>query len=204
MKTDQKEQFIEAAFDDVNGAILFLVERLNFDEDEVNEMGCSEINDLIETEIKNLDLDGFVAAIEGFDLEGFNNESSVNLSKDFISNGNLKQPCKNPCPSCPYTKSAVSGYFGGEDGNVYSDAIHQDTIIACHSRTKHNEETGLPKSYNDVSICTGHIVSQIKSCKNSMHPDGVKAHILVRSLSNFQELKDNALAFDFKVFHKLK
>lgn len=198
------ENFTEAAFNDVDGAISFLVEGLNFDDDEINEMGCSEINDFIENELKNIDFKVFTSAIKNLDLEGFDNNSAFNVNDHIISDGDIKQPCKNPCPSCPYTKNAVSGYFGGEDGHVYAAAIHQDTVIACHSRTKHDEHTGLPKSYDDVRICTGHIVSQIKSCKSTIHPDGIKAHALIRSLPNFEELKDNALAFDFKEFHGLK
>jgi hypothetical protein len=115
----------------------------------------------------------------------------------------MKQPCKIPCPSCPYTNKALKGYFGEQDPSVYANAIRQDTVIACHSRTVHNPETGLPDFDDNITICTGHIVSQIKTCKSNMHPDGAKAHKFITSLDNFDELIENALAFDFNSYHNL-
>lgn len=200
------EEFLNAVIDDVDSGISFLVNGLHFDDDEINEMGCLEINEMIENEIKNIDFQTFITASEDLDLEGFDHNSvyQVDGDKPMTSDGTVRQPCKNPCPSCPYTKDAVPGYFGGHDGNDYADAISQDTVIACHTRTKHDESTGLPKSHDDIVICTGHIVSQIKSCKSTRHTDGAQAHEMVRELENFEDLKENALAFDFKPFHNLK
>ena len=113
----------------------------------------------------------------------------------------MKQPCKNPCPSCPYTKKAAKGYFGGNNPEEYARAIHQDTVIACHTRTKYNEKTGYPDSEDDVVICTGHIVSQIKACKSTIHSDGKKARDQIMTQDNFEELKEQSLAFDFKQYH---
>lgn len=113
----------------------------------------------------------------------------------------MKKPCKKPCLSCPFTKNSDKGYFGGNDPLEYANALHQDTVIACHSRTKHNKKTGLPDSYSDITICTGHIVSQIKIFKSSIHEEGSKAQQQIRSSDNFEELKENALGFDFKKYH---
>ena len=173
-------ELIEAVSNDTSVAINFLVDCFLIDEDEVNEMGCSEIFDLVESEISDSDFDTIKERIKHFDFENFDiSLMDGDMSDDIdIASGTMKQPCKNPCPSCPYTKNAVKGYFGGHDPSEYANAIHQDTVIACHSRTKHDKETKLPNSDNDVTICTGHIVSQIKSCKSSQHPEGMKATCL--------------------------
>lgn len=113
----------------------------------------------------------------------------------------MKKPCKYPCPSCPFTNKADKGYFGGNNPEEYAQSIHQDTVVACHTRTKHNEATGLPNSDNDIVICTGHIVSQIKACKNTIHPEGKKAKEQIMAQDNFENLKEKALAFDFKQYH---
>lgn len=116
----------------------------------------------------------------------------------------MKQPCKNPCPECPYTNKASKGYFGGHDPMEYAQAIHQDTVIACHTRTKFNKETGTVDSDDDVVICTGHIVSQIKAFKFTMHPHGVTAHEMVLQWEHLDKLKEQALAFEFKQYHGIE
>lgn len=196
------DKMLEDLFEDTSLSIDFLVECFLLDRDEVDELGCEEIFSLVESEISNYDFDALKDLVKGFNFEDFD-VSMMNIDNEEIAKGTMRQPCNNPCPSCPYTKNAVKGDFGGNDASEYANAIHLDTVVACHSRTKHNKKTQLPDSENDVTICTGHIVSQIKSCKSSLHPDGSKAHVFIRSLENFEKLKENALAFDFKSYHGL-
>jgi hypothetical protein len=195
-------KIIEILENDTEIAIDFLVDSFEHYRDDLDEMVSYQILELALKEISNADFETIQDATEFG--EGFENiDFTINVDDITIANGTMRQPCKNPCPTCPYTKNALQGYFGGNDPSVYVDAIHQDTIIACHTRTKHDDETYLPNSEDDITICTGHIVTQIKTCKNSQHPDGSKAHKLVRSLDNFEKLKDNALGFDFKSHHNL-
>jgi hypothetical protein len=188
------EEFVEALNEDTELAIRFLIDCLLLEEDEINEMGSSEIFELVDSEIEDIDFETLKRRTKGFDIDNFD------LNK---FNHELKKPCKNPCSTCPYTKNSLTGYFGGQDANEYADAIHRDTVIACHTRTKHNKETHLPDSDSDVTICTGHIVSQIKVLKRTRHPDGMTAHGLIREQKNFEELKENALGFDFKKHHNI-
>jgi hypothetical protein len=200
------EKLIEALISDTESSISFLVNGLHFDEDEINEMGCLDISDKVKEEIYSEDMDietlkdaVLMSDIEDFDKESFNTNTDVVIDVE----GEMRQPCKNPCPTCPYTKKSLSGDFGGNDPEEYANAIHQDTVIACHSRTKHNKTTSLPDSISDVTICTGHIIAQIKVCKSSQHTDGAKAHTLLRENENFEKLKENNLGFDFKQHHGL-
>ena len=200
------EKLITALTEDTDTAITFLVEGLHFDQDEIDEMGCLDIFDKVREEVldEHMDTETLINALCFVDVEGFDKNSLNFTEKPKIPvDGDIRQPCKNPCPTCPYTKKALSGDFGGNDPEEYANAIHQDTVIACHSRTKHDQTTLLPKSTSDVTICTGHIVAQIKVCKQSRHPDGLKAQETVRNNSNFEELKENALGFDFKSHHGL-
>lgn len=180
-------------------AIDFLCICFDENESEINELGCGEIFSIVEEKTSETSLDEIKEILEltGFEIPDF--DMALLDNKD----ENMRKPCKNPCPSCPYTKNAIKGDFGGNDPEEYAQAIHLDTVVACHSRTKHNEITGEASSDGDITICTGHIVSQIKSCKSSRHPEGIKAHALVRSFPNLDKLKDNALAFDFKSFHNI-
>lgn len=116
----------------------------------------------------------------------------------------MRMPCKNPCPTCPFMKGSAKGYFGGNDPEEYAESIHRNTVVACHSRTKHDEETGMPTGEGSIHICTGHIVAQTKVCKSPLPgTDADHSHSLVRSRENFEELKNNALGFDFKQYHEL-
>lgn len=181
--------------EDVDKSIEFLSIGFGIDEDVLNEMGCLDIMEVVREEITDADFSIIENIMSDFYLDGFD----INT---FGGVGTIKQPCKNPCPTCPYTKNAVSGYFGGQDPEIYSKALHQDTVIACHTRTKH-DKNGLPSSNDAVTICTGHIVSQIKTCKSNIHPDGEKAQKYVRELEHFDKLKENALGFDFNKHHGL-
>lgn len=192
-------ELIEVLTDDTDNAIEFLVNGCYFDNDKIDEMGCSEIFSLVKKEISEYDFDTLKSTVEYLEIDGWD-KSKMNMESQ-IKDGSPRKACKKPCPSCPYTKNAVRGYFGGHEPDEYANAIHQDTIIACHSRTKHNKESGIVESMDDVTICTGHIVSQIKVCKSSMHKDGAEAQKQVRASSNFEKLKENALGFDFKSYH---
>ena len=204
--TEQQTQLInellEALYDDTTLMIDFLVNCFHLDSDEINEMGCEEIFENLESEISEYSFEEIKAFVEkfeemGFEIDGFDSSKMILNAKS----GKMRQPCKEPCPSCPYTKNAPKGYFGGQDPLEYANAIGQDTVVACHTHTKHSEESGVIESDSDITICTGHIISQIKTCKSSIHPEGQEAHALVRSRDNFEELKDNALGFDFKSHH---
>lgn len=114
----------------------------------------------------------------------------------------MKKPCKNPCPECPYAKKSIPGYFGGLDPREYAQAIGQDTVIACHTRSKY--DTNGHVKMDDVVVCTGHIVAQIKSCKQTIHPVGKLAHEQIRAQSNFEQLKTEMLGLDFWSHHKIE
>ncbi len=187
---------IDLFIEDTDKAIEFLVIGFGLNENDLEELGCLEITQIIKDEVLSVDFDIIKSIMQDFELDGFD----INT---FAGTGQIKKPCKNPCVSCPYTKNSKSGYFGGHDPIEYSLAIHQDTVIACHTRTKHDSESGLPLSNNDVTICTGHIVSQIKVCKSTKHPDGKLSQDFVRDLDNFEKLKDNALGFDFNKHHNI-
>ena len=87
-----------------------------------------------------------------------------------------------------------------EWGQDYKKALHHDTIIACHSRSKYDEE----ETVIEAVVCTGHIVAQINSCKrpNALHKEMYDAHQQIRKQDNFEELKSNTLsAFNFDKHH---
>ena len=194
------DELLEVLMSETDSSIEFLVNGLHFDEDEINEMGCCEIFDKVQEEIQENNFETIKEAMSYIIIDEWDMKK-MEISEDDIQDGKIRKPCKNPCPTCPYTKNAIKGYFGGQNSDVYANAINQDTVIACHSRTKHDKMTSLPNSLDDVTICTGHIVSQIKSCKSSQHPDGKKAQEQLRNADNFEELKENALAFDFRTYH---
>lgn len=196
------EKLLDVATDDTELAISLLVEGFHCDEDEIDELGASEIFDLVHEKISQTEsFSELVDAVIFSDID----DSIMKVDEAVIKpEGEIRKPCKNPCPTCPYRKDSAKGYFGGHDPKEYADAIHQDTIIACHSRTKHDKETGLPATYSDVTVCTGHIVSQIKVCKSTMHPDGKIAREILLEQDNIDELKENALGFDFKSHHGIQ
>lgn len=109
--------------------------------------------------------------------------------------------CNKPCNECPYRKQSIPGYFGGHDGNQYRSFISQDTTVACHTRTKFNDN-GDPRK---ISYCTGHIAAQIKSCKSPIPNTLPHAlHQAMRDRSDFDVILDNALSiFDFNAHHNL-
>jgi hypothetical protein len=187
--------------DDTEKAIDFLVNELSHDRDELDDTGSYEINQTVVASINDLGFDqikNILEYTEGFEDIDFSIDDSLNIAA-----GTMRQPCKEPCPSCPYTVKAIAGDFGGNDPAEYADAIHRDTIVACHSRTKHDKTSHLPNSEDDITICTGHIVSQIVVLKRSDHPEGRVAQDRIRELPNFEALKTLALGFNFKDFHGL-
>jgi hypothetical protein len=114
----------------------------------------------------------------------------------------VKQACKKPCKTCPYKKDSIKGYFAGLDPQEYAEAIHQDTIIACHSRSTYNQ-SGIVTT---AVVCTGHIVAQILSLKrpNALHIEQLQAHQQIRKQDNFVELKaQNLSLFDFYKHHNI-
>lgn len=191
------EKIIDIATDDTDIAISLLVEGFHHDQDEIDELGCSEIFDMVHDEIEKCDFSELKDAVIFSDID----DSILEMTTEIENEGEIRKPCKNPCPSCPYRKESLKGYFGGQDPQEYADAIHQDTVIACHSRTKHNKETGMPETLDDVVVYTGHIVAQINVCKSTMHPDGQKARQQILEQDNIDELKQSVLGFDFKSHH---
>jgi len=195
------EKMIVIFEDEVEAAIDLLESTFNYYRGDLDEMTSYDIVQLLEKELLDSE---FSFIREELEYTEHFIDFDFSIKESATTEGEMRQPCKNPCSTCPYTKNALKGYFGGNDPQEYADAIHRDTIVACHSRTKHDEITQEAKSEGDITICTGHIVSQIKVCKNPQHPEGKKAHDFVRSFTNLEELKDNALAFDFKAFHGIQ
>lgn len=194
------KKLYEELCENTENAISFLVIGLNHDEDEINSLGCLEIFEILKEEIFDYSLKDLKEIIEELDLEDF---SFKFVEETIIDDGNFKKPCKNPCPECPYKKNSPKGYFGGQDPLEYANAIHQDTIIPCHSRTKYNENTEMPTFNSDIVPCTGHLVAQIKVCKRQKNEDAANAQDYVRNLENIEELKQNILGFDFKKHHEI-
>ena len=104
----------------------------------------------------------------------------------------IKQPCKNPCPECAYRKDSMPGYFGGNDKAIYRNALFEETIVPCHTR-----------SGDDTIPCTGHILAQINSCKSpKINQAAIEAHAFLRSQPDHDEQKGKVLSqFTFDAHH---
>lgn len=117
----------------------------------------------------------------------------------------INKPCKKPCKTCPYKADSIKGYFAGNDATEYFEALSRDTVIACHTRSRF----GSNDMVVEATVCTGHIVAQIKSCKrpskrpSERHPEAAEAHSQIREQDNFEALKANSLSvFNFKEHHE--
>ena len=107
--------------------------------------------------------------------------------------------CKRPCKECPYMKDSMPGYFGGNDPAEYALAMHLDTVVPCHMKSTYFED-----DVEEIVMCTGHLLSQRKVCKRSVHPEVVKAWKDGSLELLYEELKDDLLGFDFYNHHGLK
>lgn len=112
--------------------------------------------------------------------------------------------CSKPCRECPYRKNSAPGYFGGHSPSEYRGFISQDTIVACHLRSKFDDDGLLIES--SMKPCTGHILAQVKSCKlPSLNKDLIEFHRQMRERPDFEELKANSLSiFDFNKHHGIE
>jgi len=193
------EMFVDIIESDVEKQIDFLKIELEAESCYFDDMSSFEITEMLISKVNEMDFDDVLKIAKEIELTEFN----LFILKNYVQESKFKKPCKKPCPQCPYLKNSLSGYFGGEDPAIYANAISQDTVVACHTRTKHDPKTNVPKSLNDVSICVGHLLAQIKTCKSSRHPDAAKAIEGLRKQDNITELLSDNLGFDFKSHHKI-
>jgi len=107
--------------------------------------------------------------------------------------------CKKPCPECPYMKTSMPGYFGGNDPKEYALAIHLDTVVACHMKSSFGEDERV----TDVTICAGHLFAQKKAAKRTVHPDAIEAWADQDFQQTYEEMKDDVLGLDFYTHHKI-
>ncbi len=105
--------------------------------------------------------------------------------------------CKTPCPECPYIKGAPEGFFGGQDPEIYADAIHRDSVVVCHSRNKYDKDGMAIEPYEP---CLGHAMIQIKAIKRPYPNTPLEeVHEKVKD-----EPRDNILSpWEFRDYHGL-
>lgn len=106
---------------------------------------------------------------------------------------------RRPCKECPYMKRSMPGYFGGQDPLIYAEAMHQDTIIPCHMRSEYHDGGDVQV----VTPCTGHLMSQKKVCKGSLHEVALEYLRDPRFYELYNELYDEVLGFRFYDHHGL-
>lgn len=108
--------------------------------------------------------------------------------------------CKKPCPSCPYLKKSIPGYFGGNDKEHFQRAIHGELVLPCHSRSKTDKNHEFISS--KVVGCRGQVIAQINSCKIPINPVLLKIRKELEASDDFKQLKENNLsAFNFDKHH---
>ena len=193
------EELKDFLIEDVDQSLLFL--NVFFNDYDCDELGCCEITNIVNDYIRKISFGDLKDLIQNEDYGNDFNLTMFDFEEDtLLDEGEIKKPCKNPCPECPYRNNSVKGYFGEEEPEIYSDAIHKDTVVACHTKTKHSK-SGVAEKTGDVVICTGHIVAQIKTCKSNRSEFGAMAHEHVKSQDNLEKLKEQVLGFDFKEYH---
>lgn len=110
--------------------------------------------------------------------------------------------CKKPCKECPYRTDSLPGYFGGQNPAEYAAAIHMEIVVACHTRSKYTD--GLAST---VVPCTGHVLSQIKSCKSpNRNSELIALHNQVRQMpdKDVEAMSSNILeSFKFREHHDI-
>lgn len=110
--------------------------------------------------------------------------------------------CLKPCRERPYQSASARGYFGGHAPEEYYQALSEESVVACHSRTQFSDS-----GVDQLSVCTGHVVAQIKSCKspNGVNKQLVEAHGAVRAHPDCEQWKRGSLSiFDFKKHHRME
>lgn len=108
--------------------------------------------------------------------------------------------CKTPCKECPYMKKSIPGYFGGHNPKAYAEALHIDTVVACHTKSKFDNDGDL----TDMTMCIGHVLSQRKACKRSYHPDILEAWADPKVNALYEAKYDDILGLDFYEHHKVE
>lgn len=107
--------------------------------------------------------------------------------------------CKKPCKECAYIKGSLPGWFGDNDPMLYADALHQDTVVPCHMKSKFDANGDV----TDVVMCTGHLFAQKKACKRSLHPQVIKVWQDQEFAAMYEQMKDKGLGLDFYEYHKI-
>lgn len=107
--------------------------------------------------------------------------------------------CKKPCPECPYRKDSEPEYFGDNDPQEYADALHLDTVVACHTKSGYDANGNV----NDVVICAGHLIAQKKVCKSTQHPDALQVLALEEFQEMVEEKRDEVHGFSFYSHHNI-
>lgn len=97
-------------------------------------------------------------------------------------------------------KSSIPGDFGGNDPEIYAEALHADTVVACHMKSTFDNESNV----KDTVICAGHLMAQRKVCKKAYNEYAVAVWADEDFQAMYEKMKDQVLGFDFYTHHGIE
>ena len=70
--------------------------------------------------------------------------------------------CRKPCKECPYKKTSIPGYMGGNSVELYSSFLrNNEEYVPCH----------MTQDTPNEDYCVGRVLVRLNDCKQSRNPD---------------------------------